>query len=101
MKTIWKSAAIGLALAALTVAAVNSSADDAKKSEAPAYAVWNVPKSGDTIDFITPGQPKPVTISYAGNTVISGLCLHCILPLKYKISESAKNCNVCGCDITN
>lgn len=101
MKTIWRSAAIGVALAAISGAAAVSMPDEKGKSESAVFSVWSVPKAGDTMNVTVIGQAKPVAINYTGTTVISGTCIHCVLPLKYKVADSAKNCSACGCDVTN
>jgi hypothetical protein len=103
MKAILRNTMMSLGLAVLAAGAAMSLADgDAKpKPGNTLLSAWSVPKEGEVMSFTAVGEAKPVEIAYTGNTTISGLCLHCILPLKYKVAESAKNCLVCGCAITN
>ena len=74
-------------------------ADDAGKSKVATF--WTVPKEEGKVLFLVAGQKDPITTSVAPTTIFSGICLDCNLPFEFKTTETGKNCNVCGCAVSN
>src|SRR5205807_4249776 len=79
------------------------SADD--KDKAPAagtiYSFWAMPKQANQIIVLAQGTEEPKTLDVSATTLIDGICEDCMLSFKFKTSESAKNCFVCGCSVSN
>jgi hypothetical protein len=105
MKSIWKSATIGLAVvtamaAPLAMSLPLAKADD-KKDETTLVSIWDISKDGATVTAVVPGQKDPQPLLIKDDTLIAGICTHCILPIKFKAGDTAKKCIPCGCDVTN
>jgi hypothetical protein len=101
MKSRFTFGLVALMAAAFAVGTVTPvRSDDAKPSTNPA-TFWTVPKEAGKVMLVVAGQKDPVTTSVTDTTVFAGICLDCNLPLEFKTGETAKNCSVCGCAVTN
>lgn len=95
---------IGLLGTILTAIALNSAVANetaAVKSAVKPTAFWTVQKETGKLMLLIPGQKDPVATAVSDATVFGGICLDCNLPLEFKTGEAAKNCNVCGCAVSN
>ena len=102
MNSTWKRAMLGVAVTAAIFAplAASRAADD-KKTETALVSLWDISKDGATIKVVTPGQKDPQAFLVKDETVISGMCQHCMLPIQFTAAETGKKCKPCGCDVTN
>jgi hypothetical protein len=89
-----------LLISGATLLARADSATDPKGPRILA-AFWTLPKEDGKVSLIVAGQKDPVTVAVSDATVFAGICLDCTLPLEFKPGEAAKNCNVCGCAVSN
>lgn len=103
MKT-WKQAGL-LALAAAMALCLNMPArardQDGAKAKTQFASFWALSKEDGKIVLILAGQPKPVTVAMAETSHFAGVCQDCKLPYEFKPGEAGKNCNVCGCSVSN
>jgi hypothetical protein len=90
--------AAGIACMALGAAV---SADEKAAGPKTMYTFWAMPAQGAGITVLAQGSEMPKTIEFAPTTIIDGMCVHCLLPLKFKATEGKKNCMVCGCAVSN
>lgn len=101
MKRMHKVLAGTLTLAiagmALSVAAVAQE----KKAASPTLVFWSMPKESGGINVLELGVDAPKTIVISPTTVFDGMCEHCMLPIKFKAADSGKNCQPCGCAVSN
>jgi hypothetical protein len=59
------------------------------------------PKEEGKITLLLSGQTKPVAVALSPDTTIGGICEDCLLLQKFKASEAAKKCAMCGCGAPN
>jgi hypothetical protein len=97
----------GLGCLALSLAAAGlgspARADEASKITASGALTMLAapPKEEGKITLLLSGQTKPITVTLSQDTIVGGLCLDCMLDLRFKVSEAPKQCAVCGCAVPN
>jgi hypothetical protein len=103
MRTQKLTVVVTLMLAAMAMGAMcTARADDAAtKTTAKVAAFWTTPKEAGKLMLVVPGQKDPVTTTVGDATIFGGICLDCNLPLEFKTGDTAKNCAVCGCAVSN
>jgi hypothetical protein len=62
---------------------------------------WSMPKEPGAITVLEIGVDTQKTIAVNPTTIFDGICEDCMLPFKFRASDSGKNCAVCGCAVSN
>ncbi|HLV78676.1 MAG TPA: hypothetical protein VKT32_00300 [Chthonomonadaceae bacterium] len=103
MKALFK---IGLGCLALTFVAGGlggqARADGTdKKATGTLTTMITVPKEDGPVTLLVAGQAKTITAVISGDTMVGGVCEHCLLNQMFKAAASSKPCEMCGCGQTN
>ena len=101
MKRMHKILAATLCLAAVGVV-VGATANAQEKAKTTSILTfWALPKEGSAITVLELGVDAQKTLAVNPVTVFDGMCEHCMLPIKFKAADSGKNCQPCGCAVSN
>lgn len=102
MKRMHKILAGTLTLATVgMLLSVGAVADEKGKAAGPVLSFWSLAKAGGAITVLELGTDAQKTVAIAPATLFDGICEDCMLPFKFKASDSGKNCAVCGCAVSN
>jgi hypothetical protein len=65
------------------------------------FSVCALPKADGMVTLVTFKHPLTVKTTLSMGTLVEGVCVHCEVPLKFRVDELAKRCAVCSCEISN
>lgn len=88
-----------LAASTISPARAESSGVTKIKQSGAVSSIWVAPKEAGTVAVIVPWQANPLTLKYAGNTVLGGICNECQMYMTFTADGTAKPCTPCGCGL--
>lgn len=104
MKGFWKFGVLGATLMMGSLGLIGAArADNADTSKVVDVITTflSLPTDGNAVTLLVQGKAQPVIVTISDNTLLGGNCHDCGMMQKFKASEAAKHCKMCGCDAPN